>query len=66
MSQFPDEQSTSGEFKRQEDAFRDWVKPMARLPINPSRGATTSMSRWRVRGPIALLFSQTERPRKYD
>jgi len=25
MAQFPDEQSASGEFKRQEDAFRDWI-----------------------------------------
>jgi len=25
MSQFPDEQSDTGEFERQEDAFRDWV-----------------------------------------
>lgn len=26
MPQFPPEQSKTGEFKRQEDAFRDWVK----------------------------------------
>lgn len=26
MAQFPQEQSQTGEFKRQEDAFRDWVK----------------------------------------
>ena len=26
MVQFPDEQTKSGSFKRQEDAFRDWVK----------------------------------------
>jgi putative glutathione S-transferase len=26
MPQFPEEQSKSGSFKRQEDAFRDWVK----------------------------------------
>src|SRR6266403_3967665 len=25
MAQFPDEQSVSGEFQRQEDAFRDWI-----------------------------------------
>jgi putative glutathione S-transferase len=25
MAQFPDEQSASGEFQRQEDAFRDWI-----------------------------------------
>ena len=26
MAQFPDEQTKDGAFKRQEDAFRDWVK----------------------------------------
>lgn len=26
MTQFPAEQSKSGAFHRQEDAFRDWVK----------------------------------------
>jgi glutathionyl-hydroquinone reductase len=26
-AQFPDEQSATGEFERQEDAFRDWVTP---------------------------------------
>jgi putative glutathione S-transferase len=26
-AQFPDEQSEDGEFQRQEDAFRDWVRP---------------------------------------
>jgi hypothetical protein len=26
-AQFPDEQSETGEFERQEDAFRDWVTP---------------------------------------
>lgn len=27
ISQFPDEQSADGEFERQEDAFRSWVRP---------------------------------------
>src|SRR5258708_1786592 len=26
-AQFPDEQSETGEFERQEDTFRDWVTP---------------------------------------
>src|SRR5260221_12798430 len=26
-AQFPDEQNETGEFERQEDAFRDWVTP---------------------------------------
>ena len=37
--QFPKEQSTSGEFQRQEDAFRDWVspEPSARYPAVAGR-----------------------------
>ena len=38
MSQFPEEQSKSGEFKRQEDAFRDWVKRDGSTPYRPERG----------------------------
>jgi putative glutathione S-transferase len=30
--QFPEEQSEDGEFKRQEDAFRDWVSPDGSTP----------------------------------
>lgn len=37
MSQFPDEQSESGEFKRQEDAFRDWVKRDGSTHYKPAR-----------------------------
>lgn len=37
MSQFPEEQSEAGEFKRQEDAFRDWVKRDASTPYKPAR-----------------------------
>ncbi|HEV2841325.1 MAG TPA: glutathione S-transferase family protein [Chthoniobacterales bacterium] len=37
MAQFPDEQSKSGEFKRQEDAFRDWVKRDGSTPYQPAR-----------------------------
>jgi putative glutathione S-transferase len=38
MAQFPDEQSKSGEFKRQEDAFRDWVRRDGSTPYKPERG----------------------------
>jgi putative glutathione S-transferase len=38
MAQFPEEQSRSGEFKRQEDAFRDWVKRDGSSPYKPERG----------------------------
>jgi putative glutathione S-transferase len=38
MAQFPEEQSKSGEFKRQEDAFRDWVKRDGSTPYQPERG----------------------------
>lgn len=38
MSQFPDEQSESGEFNRQEDAFRGWVKRDGSTPYKPARG----------------------------
>jgi len=38
MAQFPDEQTRSGSFKRQEDAFRDWVKRDGSTPYQPDRG----------------------------
>ena len=38
MAQFPEEQSESGEFKRQEDAFRDWVKRDGSTPFEPELG----------------------------
>jgi putative glutathione S-transferase len=38
MAQFPDEQTKSGAFKRQEDAFRDWVKRDGSTPFPPERG----------------------------
>ena len=38
MSQFPEERTKSGEFKRQEDAFRDWVKRDGSTPYKPERG----------------------------
>jgi len=39
MSQFPDEQTSEGEFQRQEDAFRDWVEdsPQADYPAESGR-----------------------------
>jgi putative glutathione S-transferase len=37
MSQFPDEQTKSGSFKRQEDAFRDLVKRDGSTPLKPER-----------------------------
>jgi putative glutathione S-transferase len=38
MAQFPEEQTESGAFKRQEDAFRDWVKRDGSTPYPPERG----------------------------
>lgn len=35
MTQFPEEQTKSGEFKRQEDAFRDWVRRDGSTPYKP-------------------------------
>src|SRR5690625_3657959 len=37
MSQFPQEQSESGEFKRQEDAFRSWVSSDESTPFPVER-----------------------------
>jgi putative glutathione S-transferase len=37
MAQFPAEQSQTGEFKRQEDAFRDWVKRDGSTAYKPQR-----------------------------
>jgi putative glutathione S-transferase len=38
MAQFPEEQTKSGAFKRQEDAFRDWVKRDGATPYPAERG----------------------------
>src|SRR4026209_2880423 len=37
-AQYPGEQTKSGEFKRQEDAFRDWVRRDGSTPYKPERG----------------------------
>src|SRR3712207_3839202 len=37
QAQFPAEQAKSGEFKRQEDAFRDWVKRDGSSAYQPER-----------------------------
>jgi putative glutathione S-transferase len=37
-AQFPDEQSDTGEFQRQEDAFRDWISDSASSPYRPTAG----------------------------
>ena len=37
-AQFPEEQSDSGEFERQEDEFRDWVKADGSTPYAPEPG----------------------------
>jgi glutathionyl-hydroquinone reductase len=36
--QFPDEQTTDGSFKRQEDTFRDWVRADGSSPYPPQTG----------------------------
>jgi glutathionyl-hydroquinone reductase len=36
--QFPQEQSTDGEFERQEDSFRDWIKADGSTPFTPESG----------------------------
>jgi putative glutathione S-transferase len=38
QAQFPEEQSDEGEFERQEDAFRDWVKADGSTPCVPAAG----------------------------
>src|SRR5437588_2466676 len=38
MAQFAEEQTKSGSFKRQEDAFRDWVKQDGSTAYKPERG----------------------------
>jgi len=38
MAQFPEEQTQGGAFKRQEDAFRDWVKRDGSTAFKPERG----------------------------
>ena len=37
IAQFPAEQAKSGEFKRQEDTFRDWVRRDGSTPYLPAR-----------------------------
>jgi glutathionyl-hydroquinone reductase len=36
--QFPDEQSTKGEFQRQEDSFREWIRADGTSPFTPDVG----------------------------
>ena len=36
--QFPDEQSTKGEFQRQEDSFREWIRADGASPFTPEPG----------------------------
>ena len=36
--QFPDEQSTEGEFERQDDAFREWIRADGSTPFPPETG----------------------------
>src|SRR6187401_2155045 len=38
VGQFPDEQLTDGDFKRQEDEFRDWVHAGGSTPYAPTAG----------------------------
>jgi putative glutathione S-transferase len=38
MAQFPEEQTRTGSFRRQEDAFRDWVKRDGSTPYAPEPG----------------------------
>src|SRR3954470_23022688 len=38
MAQFPEEQTKTGSFKRQDDAFRDWVKRDSSTAYRPERG----------------------------
>src|SRR5581483_11490654 len=37
-TQFPEEQSPTGEFERQEDEFRDWVRADGSTPYPPTAG----------------------------
>src|SRR6478672_966930 len=37
IAQFPAEEAKGGEFKRQEDAFRDWVRRDGSTPYPPAR-----------------------------
>lgn len=37
-SQFPDEQSKAGEFTRQQDEFRDWIRADGSTPYTPESG----------------------------
>src|SRR5262249_39751528 len=37
IAQFPEEQTLEGEFQRQEDAFRDWIKESAPYLPEPGR-----------------------------
>src|SRR5476649_1567128 len=36
--QFPDEQSSAGEFQRQDDEFRDWIRANGSTPYTPEAG----------------------------
>lgn len=63
-AQFPDEQSTDGEFQRQEDAFRDWVRVDGSTPYRPSPGRyhlyVSLACPWASRAVIALLLRRLD------
>jgi putative glutathione S-transferase len=63
--QFPDEQSVSGEFERQEDAFRDWVTGDGSSPFPAAPGRyhlyISLACPWASRTLIALKLKKLER-----
>ena len=51
-AQFPDEETESGEFKRQADAFRECISNDGSTPYAAELGAIIFTFRWPARGPV--------------
>jgi glutathionyl-hydroquinone reductase len=49
-AQFPKEQSETGAFERQEDAFREWVSDDSSTPHPVTANRYHLLFRWRARG----------------
>ncbi len=62
-AQFPDEQSVSGEFERQEDAFRDWIADDSSYPpeVNRYHLYVSLACPWASRTVIVRKLKQLEK-----
>jgi len=65
-AQFPEEETESGEFKRQADAFREWISNDGSTPYAAEPGRFIFTFRWPAHGRAARSFSEIERTGRRD